>query len=202
MSELILTKNIAEARAMLDALEKLAPVAQQVADTLAEALLNGNKLLACGNGGSAADSAHFTTEFVVKFGRRRRPFPAIAFSTNGGDLTAIGNDYEFNDVYSRQVAAFGKPGDVFVGFTTSGNSENVRRALVTAKEMGVTTVAMLGRNGGVCTGLADFELIVRDNITARIQEGHKILIHSICERCEDLFLEAEQNGTLQPEQNA
>lgn len=187
---------------MLDSLEALAPVTEQVAEALAQAFLNGNKLLTCGNGGSAADAAHFTTEFVVKFGRRRRPFPAIAFNTNGGDLTAIGNDYEFNDVFSRQVAAFGLPGDIFFGFTTSGNSENVRRALVAAKEMGVTSVAVLGRTGGACTGIADYELIVRDNNTARIQEGHKILIHSICERCEELFLEAEQNGTLKPEQSA
>ncbi|MBS1816191.1 MAG: SIS domain-containing protein [Acidobacteria bacterium] len=194
MSDLLLSRNIAAAHETLKQMEALAPTAEAAAQALAQALLAGNKLLACGNGGSAADASHMTTEFVVRFNRDRRPYPAISFATNGGDITAIGNDYEFNDLFSRQVHAFGKKGDVLIALTTSGKSGNVRRALVEAKQLGVITISLLGRDGGLCAGLADFELIVRDNVTARIQEGHKLLIHTICERVEELFLAAEKGA--------
>ena len=151
---------------------------------LADALLRGNKLLACGNGGSAADASHLTTEFVVRFQADRRPYPAISFTANGGDLTACGNDYSFDETFARQVRAFGLKGDILFAFTTSGNSENVLRALLTAKETGVTTVAFLGRDGGRCAGVADVEFIVEHGVTARIQEAHKLLLHTVCELVE------------------
>lgn len=191
MAELLLTRNIAAAQETLRQLETLAPTAEAASQALARALLAGNKLLACGNGGSAADASHMTTEFVVRFTNDRRPFPAVSFTTNGGDLTAIGNDYNFDELFARQVRAYGKPGDILVAITTSGKSENVRRALVAAKEVGVTTISLLGRDGGQCVGMADFEFIVRDNVTARIQEAHKLLIHTICERFEELFAASE-----------
>ena len=148
-------------------------------------MLSGHKLLACGNGGSAADAAHLTTEFVSRYHRERRPYPAISLTTHGGDLTAIANDYAFADVFARQVNAFGQPGDVLAVFTTTGASENVYRALVTAKERKLQTVAFLGRDGGRCANLATVELLVKGTLTARIQEAHKFLLHTLCELVEE-----------------
>ncbi len=180
----LLQHNVAAAQTVLADLLKLEPQVEAAAKLLADALLQGNKLLACGNGGSAADASHLTTEFVVRFQADRRPYPAISFTANGGDLTACGNDYSFDEVFARQVRAFGLPGDVLFAFTTSGNSENVLRALHVSKQAGVATVALLGRDGGRCAGVADVELIVPHGVTARIQEAHKLLLHTICELVE------------------
>jgi phosphoheptose isomerase len=182
-----LEKNIAAVQTMLNSLHLLSGNVERAADAIATALLGGHKLLACGNGGSAADASHLTTEFVCRFQRDRRPYPAISLATHGGDMTAIGNDYSFNDLFSRQVQCFGQPGDVLAAFTTSGQSENVLRAIKAARECGVTSIAFLGRDGGRCAGIADIELIVRDQVTARIQEAHKLLLHTICEIVEERF---------------
>lgn len=181
----VVSTNIAAAMALLQQLAGLEPQMEAAAEIIAAALLAGQKLLACGNGGSAADASHLTTEFVSRFDRERRPYAAISLSTHGGDLTAIGNDYSFADLFARQVQAYGRPGDVLAAFTTSGKSENVLRALVEAKEINVKTIAFLGRDGGRCAGLADVELLVGGNSTARIQEGHKFLLHTICELVEE-----------------
>jgi phosphoheptose isomerase len=181
----IVGKNIADARAVLEELAGLESTIEAAAEIIAAVLLSGHKLLACGNGGSAADASHLTTEFVSRFDRERRPYPAISLATHGGDLTAIGNDYSFSDLFARQVQAYGKPGDVLAVFTTTGNSENVFRALIAAKDLSVKTIAFLGRDGGKCAGLADVELLVRGKATARIQEGHKFLLHTICELAEE-----------------
>jgi len=181
----VLTANLADARATLQQLEKMEGEVEAAAAIIADALLAGHKLLACGNGGSAADASHLTTEFVSRFERERRAYPAISLSTHGGDITAIGNDYSFADLFARQVQAFGKPGDALAAFTTSGKSENILRALVAAKQLGVKTIAFLGREGGNCSGLADVELLVAGKKTARIQEGHKFLLHTICELVEE-----------------
>ena len=176
-----LTQNIRELAELLPMLERFDAPVEQAARFITDALLSGHKLLACGNGGSAADASHLTTEFVCRFQYDRRPFPAISLATHGGDLTAIGNDYDFKDVFARQVQAFGNRGDVVMVFTTSGASENIRRALIAAKEIGVHTIAMLGKDGGVCAGIAEVEMIVRHSVTARIQEAHKLLLHTICQ---------------------
>jgi phosphoheptose isomerase len=181
----VLSTNIADAKALLEQLAGLEPGIEAAADMIAAALLSRHKLLACGNGGSAADASHLTTEFVARFDRDRRAYPAISLATHGGDLTAIGNDYSFADVFARQVQAFGRPEDVLVVFTTSGRSENIFRALAAAKDLSVKTIAFLGRDGGKCAGLADVELLVGGKITARIQEGHKFLLHTICELVEE-----------------
>lgn len=168
-------------------LQSLCAFEQQVeraSQMLSEALLAGNKLLACGNGGSAAEASHLTTEFVCRFDKDRLPYPAISLATQAGDLTAIGNDYSFDDIFARQVQAFGQAGDVLFVFSTSGVSENVYRALVAGKQRGVKTVALLGKTGGKCAGLADIEMIVPETITARIQEAHLLLLHTICQRVE------------------
>jgi phosphoheptose isomerase len=181
----VLKANIAAAVETLQQLASLESEVNAAAKTIAAALLSGNKLLACGNGGSAADASHLTTEFVVRYDRDRRGYPAISLAANAGDLTAAGNDYSFAEVFARQVQAYAKPGDVLVVFTTSGKSENIVRALAAAKDLEITTIAFLGRDGGRCAGVADIELLVRSNVTARIQEAHKFLLHTICELAEE-----------------
>jgi phosphoheptose isomerase len=180
-----LTGNAEELQLLLAQISNYEVAVVAAARSMATAFRQGNKLLACGNGGSAADSSHLTTEFVCRFQKDRRPYPAISFTTHGGDLTAIGNDYQFIDIFSRQVEAFGMPGDVLAVFTTSGKSENVRRALETAKQMRIMTIAFLGKDGGCCKGLADNELLVQSSTTARIQEMHQLLMHTICELVEE-----------------
>jgi phosphoheptose isomerase len=186
----VVTTNVADARAVLQQLLDLEGQVEAAAAIIAEALLSGHKLLACGNGGSAADASHLTTEFVARYDRERRAYPAISLASHGGDLTAIGNDYSFADLFARQVQAHGRPGDALAVFTTSGNSENIFRALVAAKDLKLKTIAFLGRDGGECAGLADVELLIGGKITARIQEGHKFLLHTICELVEEQLADA------------
>lgn len=184
MNQVIAT-NLRDAKATLEEAASLENQIVAAAGAISTALLAGNKLMACGNGGSAADASHLTTEFVCRFNQDRRPYPAISLASQGGDLTAIGNDYEFNEIFSRQVEAFGKPGDILIAFTTSGRSANVRRALVVAQDLKINTIAFLGKDGGTCAGLADIELLVTSGITARTQEGHQFLFHTICELVEE-----------------
>ena len=153
-----------------------------------ESLLAGGKLLVCGNGGSAADAADFSTEFTCRFITDRRPFPAINLTACGSFLTATGNDYGFDDVFARQVRAFGKSGDVLVAITTSGNSRNIVAALQAAREIGVKSAALLGKSGGSAKGLADVELLISSQETSRIQEAHKFLLHVICQMAEEGWL--------------
>lgn len=165
-------------------LQSLVDLDRQVvraADLLTECLRGGNKILACGNGGSAADAAHFATEFVVRFTHDRRPYPAIALTGDGGLLTAAGNDYGFEEIFARQVDAFGVENDLLICLTTSGKSENIRRALEEAKARKMKTIALLGRDGGSTIGMADVDLVVKSDSTARIQEAHKFLLHVLCE---------------------
>jgi phosphoheptose isomerase len=153
----------------------------RAARAIEECLTTGRKLLVCGNGGSAADAADFATEFACRFMHDRRPYPAMNLAAGGSLTTAIGNDYGFEEVFARQVSAFGERGDVFVAITTSGNSRNIIRALEEAKASGLTSWALLGRDGGPAKGMADIELIVASDLTARIQEAHKFLLHAVCE---------------------
>src|SRR5437773_10349532 len=153
----------------------------EAGDLSERCLRTGNKLLVCGNGGSAADAAHFATEFVVRFVKDRRSYPAICLASDGGLLTAAGNDYGFDEIFSRQVTAFGRPGDVLICLTTSGKSKNVVRALEEAKARKLKTIAFLGRDGGSTIGMADIDLLVRSDSTARIQEAHQLVLHVLCE---------------------
>ena len=170
---------------ILQALPPLQGTLEKAAALAGDALLSGNKLMFCGNGGSASDSAHLATEFTCRFKEDRRPYPAMAFTIDGGLLTAIGNDYNFNDVFARQVAAFGRPGDLLIVLTTSGKSRNILAALEEARRHGVKTVAFLGKGGGFTKGAADLELIVPGSETARIQEAQKFLLHVFCEIIEE-----------------
>ena len=156
----------------------------RAAELMIDCLSSGNKLLVCGNGGSAADAADFTTEFACKFIDDRRPYPALNLSQGGSLLTAIGNDYGFEKVFARQVRAFGKEKDVLVAISTSGRSANIRQCLAEAKTMGLKTIALLGRDGGSSAGVADLDIIVPGEATARIQEAHKFILHVLCQVCE------------------
>jgi len=170
---------------VLSALSPLQLALEKAASLAGDALLAGNKLMFCGNGGSASDSAHLATEFTCRFKEDRRPYPAMAFTVDAGLLTAIGNDYEFTEVFSRQVAAFGKSGDVLIAITTSGKSRNILAALEEARRRGVKTIAFLGKGGGFTKGAADVELIVPGSETARIQEAQQFLLHVLCEIIEE-----------------
>ncbi len=142
-----------------------------------DALRNGNKLLFCGNGGSAADAQHLAAELVVKLAKPRRPLPGLALTTDTSILTATGNDFSFDDIFARQVEALGQPGDVLIGNSTSGNSENVLRAMRAAKEKEMITVALLGRDGGRIAPEVEYAIVVPDEDTQRIQECHLLIGH-------------------------
>ena len=168
----------------LQSLKKIEPEISRATEMIEQCLRSGNKLLVCGNGGSASDAAHFATELVVRFAKERRAYPAICLTGDGGLLTAAANDYGFDEIFARQVAAFGVPGDVLICLTTSGKSKNVQRALDEAKSRKLKTVAFLGRDGGSTIGLADVDLLVASDSTARIQEAHNLLLHVLCETVE------------------
>lgn len=176
---------IAAAAETMRSLSSLEARMVEAVDLIEQCLRAGNKLLLCGNGGSATDAAHFATELVVRFTRDRRAYPAICLATDGGLLTAAGNDYGFDEIFARQVEAIGVSGDVLICLTTSGKSKNVVRALEEAKERKLKTIAFLGRDGGSTMGMADVDLLVRSDSTARIQEAHQVLLHVLCEVIED-----------------
>ncbi|MFZ0916617.1 MAG: SIS domain-containing protein [Candidatus Udaeobacter sp.] len=188
-SSKILRRAIVAANQTLQLLFDLDAQLAKAADVIEESLRAGNKLLVCGNGGSAADASHFATEFVVRFTEDRPAYPVICLSCDGGLLTAAGNDYGFDEVFARQVSAFGLQGDALICLTTSGKSRNVERALEEAKAHKLKTIAFLGRDGGSTIGMADVDLLVRSDSTARIQEAHQLLLHVLCETIESRLAE-------------
>ena len=188
-SSKILKRAIVAANQTLQSLLDLDAQVAKGADLIEESLRAGNKLLVCGNGGSAADASHFATEFVVRFTKDRPAYPAICLSGDGGLLTAAGNDYGFDEIFARHVAAFGLPGDVLICLTSSGKSRNVERALEEAKAHKLKTIAFLGRDGGSTIGMANVDLLVRSDSTARIQEAHQLLLNVLCETIESRLAE-------------
>jgi D-sedoheptulose 7-phosphate isomerase len=153
----------------------------KVIDVITAALKKGNKILLFGNGGSAADAQHLAAEFVNRFLIERPPLPAIALTTDSSVLTSIANDYEFNEIFSKQIRAIGQPGDIAWGLSTSGNSPNVLKGLEAAKKLGLTTIALTGRDGGEIAKAADYSLNVSSKLTPRVQEAHITAGHVICE---------------------
>jgi D-sedoheptulose 7-phosphate isomerase len=164
------------------AIEALLPQVDALAARLVELYRAGGRLYAFGNGGSAADAQHFAEELVGRFARERRPLPAQSLSVDGATLTCIANDFAFEDVFARQVEAFVRPGDVVVGFTTSGRSPNVSRGLAAAREAGATTVLLAGGDGAPARDHADHALVVSSTSTARVQEMHVLLVHMLLDR--------------------
>jgi phosphoheptose isomerase len=166
------------------ALAQLVPSIAAAAAAMGQCLRDGGKILSCGNGGSAADAQHFSSELLNRFEMERPPLPAIALTTDSSTLTAIANDYSYNDVFAKQVSALGNSGDVLLAISTSGNSPNVVRAIDAAADRGMPVVALTGRNGGeIAAALsnADIEIRVPADRTARIQEVHLLVIHCLCD---------------------
>ncbi|MBV9868320.1 MAG: SIS domain-containing protein [Abitibacteriaceae bacterium] len=183
----ILTAHCREAATLVARVETYLPTIEAIAEEIVNCLRNGGKLLTCGNGGSAAEAQHFAEELVGRYKRERRSLPAVSLVADGTLLTCIVNDYGADEIFARQVDGLGCSGDVLVGLSTSGNSENVRRAMERARARGLKTVALLGRDGGLTAGLADYEIIVESGTSARIQEVHLLFIHLFCEAIDEAF---------------
>ena len=173
--------------------EKVLPesVAQAVV-AIVDCLRSGGKVMACGNGGSAADAQHFAAELIGRFERERQELAAIALTTDTSILTAVGNDYSHDEVFSKQVRGLGKKGDILLGISTSGNSKNVVKAIEAAKKIGLNIIALTGNGGGKIASLLDandIHLCVPSNRTARIQETHLVLLHGLCDGVDHLLLD-------------
>ena len=149
-------------------------------------MITGHKIIICGNGGSAADAQHIAAEFIGRFHNERRALPAIALSTDTSILTSIANDYDYSQVFSRQVQGLGRAGDVFWGISTSGNSENVNKAIIEAKNKRMITIALTGKTGGEMVDICDVALVIPSDSTARIQEMHILCAHIICQLIDDI----------------
>ncbi len=191
--EELFIKTFAEHQAVIEALCEQRPVLERIAAEMARAILAGRKILWCGNGGSAADSQHMAAEFVGRFRRERRGLPSIALTTDTSILTSVANDYGYEEVFRRQVEAHCVEGDILVGISTSGKSRNVCVALEAAHALGAFTVAFTGADGGVAGTIADVTLRVPSKNTARIQEGHILCGHMLCD-----WVDASVCGTRDP----
>lgn len=173
-----------------DFVARVAEIAQRCAATLNR----GGKVMLAGNGGSAADAQHIAAEFVGRFKLERRALPAIALTTDTSLLTAVGNDYGFEEIFARQVAGLGRAGDLFIGLSTSGNSPNVLKALAVCREIGITTVGFSGANGGRMEGQCDLLLAVPSADTPRIQESHILLGHIVCALVDEILFGTVPGG--------
>jgi D-sedoheptulose 7-phosphate isomerase len=178
-------RAVTDAAAVLAGLKPQAPLIDEITRAIAKALNAGHKLLICGNGGSACEAQHFAAELVGRYRAARPGLPALALAVDGALMSCLGNDFNFADIFARQVQALGQPGDVLVALSTSGNSENVLRAVTCARQTGLLSIALLGKDGGRMKGGADLELIVAHGDTARVQEAHQFLIHAIMDGVED-----------------
>lgn len=169
----------------------LSEVTEKHGDTFAEsakvftgALKSGHTVFWCGNGGSAAESSHLAVELIGRFKNNRRPLPSISLNSDTSAITCIANDFGFDEIYARQLEGLAKLGDILVVLSTSGSSENILRALKKAKEIGIVTIALLGKGGGQAQSLADYPIVIDSTETARIQEVHLLLGHTLCEFAE------------------
>jgi len=194
MQERIRQHFIASIEAKRQSVEVLTPAIERAGTQMVETLLAGGKILACGNGGSAGDSQHFSSELLNRFERERPSLPAIALTTDSSTLTSIANDYSYNEVFSKQIRALGQAGDVLLGISTSGNSGNVLAAIAAAHDREMSVVALTGRDGGSLASLLlpeDVEIRVPASITARIQEVHLLVIHCLCDFIDNQLFGAE-----------
>jgi D-sedoheptulose 7-phosphate isomerase len=180
MKDLIVSALRAHQAAISQIEEGLLPVIEIAATQIVECFRRDNRVFLCGNGGSAADAQHIAAEFVGRYHRERRSLPAIALSTDTSALTAIGNDYGFDSVFGRQLEGLGRPGDVLIAITTSGNSANILRAIDSARKVGIYSIGLLGGYGGTAKSRVDLPLVVPSASVARIQEAHILIGHIIC----------------------
>lgn len=165
-------------------LPRIKDAIEKAGEIFTRAIENGNRIFVCGNGGSAADAQHFTAEIVGRFNKERRAWPALALSTNTSIMTAVANDYSYDDIFARQLEGLAVKGDVLLGISTSGNSGNVVKAVTRAREMNIATVALLGKSGGKLNHTADQSILVPYDNTARIQEAHIFILHIWAEMIE------------------
>lgn len=183
------------AQVKLKAMEVLATPLSEAAELMAACLKKDGKILACGNGGSAGDAQHFSAELLNRFEMERPPLAAVALTTDSSTLTSIANDYSYEEVFSKQVVGLGRPGDVLLAISTSGNSPNVLKAMQAAHERSMTVVALTGKSGGKMSGMlrdGDINLCVPSDSTARIQEVHLVCLHCICDAIDCILLGVEQ----------
>ena len=168
---------------------------EQVSRAVVACLVAGGKVMLCGNGGSAADAQHIAGEFINRFLKERRPYAAIALSTDTSVMTAIGNDYDFDQVFEKQVQAFGRPGDLLWAISTSGNAGNVLKAVAAARAGGIKVIGMTGGLGGSLAQVSDYLVCIQSTrSTPRIQEGHQLLFHLLCASIEELMVEHDRNA--------
>ena len=179
MSDLF-QSNLSEHRALFEQLAALKAPIERAGALIAESLGGGRKLMLCGNGGSAADSQHIAAELTGRFIRDRRPLAALALTTDTSALTCIANDYSYDEVFARQVTALGAAGDCLIGISTSGHSKNVIRAVQAARQVGIHVIGLLGRDGGALAPLCEVPIVVPSAVTARIQEAHSFIGHTLC----------------------
>ena len=184
MPQDLFSTALAEHHALFASLHDLQPTSERIGQRLADVLHSGGKIMFCGNGGSAADSQHLASELTGRLVDDRRPLAGLALSTDSSALTCIGNDYGFDAIFDRQVRALGRPGDGLVLISTSGNSANLLRAAQAARDTGVATFGLLGRDGGELLALCDDALVVASHTTARIQEAHLFVGHCWCSQIE------------------
>ncbi len=184
MPQDLFSTALAEHHALFASLHDLQPTSERIGQRLADVLHSGGKIMFCGNGGSAADSQHLASELTGRLVDDRRPLAGLALSTDSSALTCIGNDYGFDAIFDRQVRALGRPGDGLVLISTSGNSANLLRAAKAARDCGVVTFGLLGRDGGKLLALCDDALVITSRTTARIQEAHIFIGHCWCAQIE------------------
>tara|TARA_B110000093_G_C12950657_1_gene402418 strand:- start:1512 stop:2078 length:567 start_codon:yes stop_codon:yes gene_type:complete len=178
-------KDYEELKACIDAFSSQLSTVENIGQLIVERLKKEQTIFACGNGGSATDSMHLCEELVGRYRNDRRPLPAVSLNTDTSVLTCIGNDYGFDAIFSRQIKALGKENDILVGFSTSGNSENIAKAFETANAKGLTTILLSGKDGGKIKHIADHCIIVPSENTARIQELHTFILHAWLELVEN-----------------
>ena len=180
----IIKKHIFEHKSVLDLMENLDESIQKISDVLVHSLKNGGTIFWCGNGGSASDSQHLAGELIGRFVGERKPLKSIALNADSAVMTCIINDYGYEQIFSRQVEGLGVKGDVLVGITTSGNSQNVLNAYIAADQKGMTTIGLLGNGGGKAKSLVKYSIVVPSDSTARIQEMHILVGHILCDLIE------------------
>ncbi|MDD4113712.1 MAG: SIS domain-containing protein [Herbinix sp.] len=187
----LITESIYVKQIILES-KLLLSIEEKLAEEIVHCISNGGKLVICGNGGSASDALHFASEMIGKFQKERKPWPVIVLNADVATLTSIANDYGYDEAFARQLEGHLTKKDIFIGISTSGNSENVYRAVLKAKEIGAKAAALLGMNGGKIGRVVDYPLIVPYKVTARVQESHILLIHILCELVEDNLSETKK----------
>ena len=180
-------KSINLSSKIISDISSLTPQIEESINKIVQCLQKGNKVILFGNGGSAADAQHIAAELIGRFSKERQSYPAMSFTTDSSIITALGNDYSFDTIFSRQCESLVSPNDVVIGISTSGNSKNVKKGLMVATKKGAITIGLLGNKGGKIKNIVDIPIIVKSSSTPRIQEAHRVIYHIICENIENIM---------------